>query len=59
MHGWIGKLLRVNLSTGKVSTEPLDPDARQGLHRRARSRHQVSLSTRSIRRSIRCRRKTS
>src|SRR5271165_1255967 len=25
MHGWIGKLLRVNLSTGKVSTEPLDP----------------------------------
>ena len=26
MHGWIGKLLRVNLSTGKVSTEPLDPD---------------------------------
>ena len=26
MHGWIGKLLRVNLSTGKVSMEPLDPD---------------------------------
>jgi aldehyde:ferredoxin oxidoreductase len=25
MHGWIGKLLRVNLSTGKVSTEALDP----------------------------------
>ena len=25
MHGWVGKLLRVNLSTGKVSTEPLDP----------------------------------
>jgi aldehyde:ferredoxin oxidoreductase len=25
MHGWIGKLLRVNLSTSKVSTEPLDP----------------------------------
>ncbi len=24
MHGWIGKLLRVNLSTGKVSTEALD-----------------------------------
>ncbi len=26
MHGWIGKVLRVNLSTGKVSTEPLDLD---------------------------------
>jgi len=26
MHGWIGKLLRVNLSTGKVSTEPLDAE---------------------------------
>jgi aldehyde:ferredoxin oxidoreductase len=25
MNGWIGKLLRVNLSTNKVSTEPLDP----------------------------------
>jgi len=25
MHGWIGKVLRVNLSTGKVSTERLDP----------------------------------
>jgi aldehyde:ferredoxin oxidoreductase len=25
MHGWIGKVLRVNLSTGKVSTEALDP----------------------------------
>jgi aldehyde:ferredoxin oxidoreductase len=25
MHGWIGKLLRVNLSTSNVSTEPLDP----------------------------------
>ena len=25
MHGWIGKLLRVNLSTSQVSTEPLDP----------------------------------
>jgi aldehyde:ferredoxin oxidoreductase len=25
MYGWIGKLLRVNLSTGKLSTEPLDP----------------------------------
>ena len=25
MNGWIGKLLRVNLSTGKVSTEALDP----------------------------------
>ena len=24
MYGWIGTLLRVNLSTGKVSTEPLD-----------------------------------
>jgi aldehyde:ferredoxin oxidoreductase len=24
MYGWIGKLLRVNLSTGKVPTEPLD-----------------------------------
>ena len=26
MHGWIGKVLRVNLSTGTVSTEPLDLD---------------------------------
>jgi aldehyde:ferredoxin oxidoreductase len=26
MHGWIGKVLRVNLSTGKISTEALDPD---------------------------------
>jgi aldehyde:ferredoxin oxidoreductase len=26
MDGWIGKVLRVNLSTGKVSTEALDPD---------------------------------
>ena len=25
MDGWIGKVLRVNLSTGKVSTEALDP----------------------------------
>ncbi|MGO8918044.1 MAG: aldehyde ferredoxin oxidoreductase family protein, partial [Stellaceae bacterium] len=25
MHGWTGKVLRVNLSTGKVSTEGLDP----------------------------------
>jgi aldehyde:ferredoxin oxidoreductase len=25
MHGWIGKVLRVNLSTGKVATEALDP----------------------------------
>jgi len=26
MHGWIGNVLRVNLSTGRVSTEPLDPE---------------------------------
>ncbi|HEY2532018.1 MAG TPA: aldehyde ferredoxin oxidoreductase family protein [Xanthobacteraceae bacterium] len=26
MHGWIGTVLRVNLSTGQVSTEPLDLD---------------------------------
>ena len=26
MDGWIGKVLRVNLSTDKVSTEALDPD---------------------------------
>jgi aldehyde:ferredoxin oxidoreductase len=25
MYGWIGKVLRVNLSTGKISTEALDP----------------------------------
>src|SRR5271165_6252440 len=25
MYGWIGTILRVNLSTGKVSKEPLDP----------------------------------
>ena len=25
MHGWRGRLLRVNLSTGKISTDPLDP----------------------------------
>src|SRR5271157_4164313 len=25
MHGWIGKVLRVNLSTGKISKEALDP----------------------------------
>ncbi len=25
MHGWRGKLLRVNLSTGKITTDPLDP----------------------------------
>ena len=25
MYGWIGKLLRVNLSTGKISKEALDP----------------------------------
>jgi len=27
MNGWTGKILRVNLSTGKLSTEPLDPDS--------------------------------
>ncbi len=26
MHGWNGKLLRVNLTTGKVSVEDVDPD---------------------------------
>jgi len=26
MHGWIGNVLRVNLTTGKMSTEPLDPE---------------------------------
>ncbi len=25
MHGWRGKLLRVNLSTGEITTDPLDP----------------------------------
>jgi len=25
MHGWCGKILRADLSSGKVSTEPLDP----------------------------------
>ncbi|MGD9223175.1 MAG: aldehyde ferredoxin oxidoreductase family protein, partial [Desulfobacteraceae bacterium] len=25
MHGWMGKILRVNLTTGKCSAEPLDP----------------------------------
>ena len=25
MHGWIGTILRVNLTTGSVSREPLDP----------------------------------
>ncbi|HXX38828.1 MAG TPA: aldehyde ferredoxin oxidoreductase family protein [bacterium] len=25
MHGWNGQILRVNLSTGKIATEPLDP----------------------------------
>lgn len=25
MYGWIGKVLRVNLSTGKISKEALDP----------------------------------
>jgi aldehyde:ferredoxin oxidoreductase len=25
MHGWRGKLLRVNLSTEEISTNPLDP----------------------------------
>jgi aldehyde:ferredoxin oxidoreductase len=26
MQGWIGKILRVNLTTGKISTEALDPE---------------------------------
>ena len=25
MHGWIGKMLRVDLASGKIATEPLDP----------------------------------
>ena len=25
MHGWCGKILRVDLSLGKVASEPLDP----------------------------------
>ena len=25
MHGWIGKMLRVDLTTGKIGTEPLNP----------------------------------
>ena len=25
MHGWIGKLLRMDLTTGKIGTEPLNP----------------------------------
>jgi aldehyde:ferredoxin oxidoreductase len=29
MKGYMGKLLRVNLSTGKISTEPLDPKMAQ------------------------------
>ena len=25
MHGWVGNILRVNLTTGRISHEPLDP----------------------------------
>ena len=25
MHGWVGKILRVNLTENRVTTEPLDP----------------------------------
>ena len=26
MNGWMGKILRVNLTSGKISTEDLNPD---------------------------------
>ena len=25
MHGWIGKIVRVDLTSGKITTEALDP----------------------------------